>query len=86
MSNKSFSWRSIINMVAFVAICCIGVSLLVGQIGANEIASAFDKVAQILAYLITAIASFSFVISKRHWAYYVVWPVAVTLIIVILII
>lgn len=86
MSNKTWGWKSILNLVAFVAICCIGVSLLVGKIGANSVAGAFNSVAQILAYTITAIAAFNFAVTKRHWAYYLVWVVCVVLIIVLMVI
>ena len=86
MSNKTFSWRGILNLVAFVSICCIGISLLVGKIGAASIAGAFNTVAQILAYAITAIAAFNFAVSKRHWAYYTIWIVCVVLIIVLMVI
>ena len=89
MSNntkKSWGWKSILNLISFVAICCIGISLLIGKIGVGSIAGAFRTVAEILAYLVTAIAAFNYVIARRHWAYYVVWIVCVVLIIVLMVI
>lgn len=79
-------WRSFVNLMAYVATFCIGVALLVGRIGVGSIASAFSTVAEILAYLVTAIAAFSFARSRGHWAYYVVWIVCVVLIIVLMVI
>ncbi len=85
MSDGS-KWRGIINLTSYVAICCIGIALLVGRIGVGSIAGAFHTVAEILAYLVTAIAAFSFAKNRRHWAYYLVWVVCVVLIIVLMII
>ena len=82
----SYNWRSFINLLAYVATFCIGVALLVGKIGVGSIASAFSTVAEVLAYLVTAIAAFSFAKSRGHWAYYVIWIVCVVLIVVLMII
>lgn len=87
MSNKTGSgWKGIISLVAFVAIFFIGVSLLIGLLPLKGIASAFGQVAQILAYIITAVVAFSFVSHKKHWAYWTIWAVSVVLIVVVLII
>lgn len=85
-TKKSMSWRSVLNLIAYVAIVCIGVALLVGKIGGTSIAGAFHKVAEILAYLVTAVSAYYFASSRRHWAYYLVWVICVVLIVVLMII
>lgn len=87
MSNKTTSGaRGLMNLVAFIAVFCIGVSLLIGLLPLKGIAGAFSQVAQILAYIITAIIAFNFVKTKRHWAYWTIWTVSVILIIVVMIV
>ena len=84
--SGGFSFKGILNFIAFIAICCIGISLLVGKIGVGSIAGAFNTIAQVLAYLITSISAFNYAMKKRHWAYFTVWVVCVVLIVVLLVI
>ena len=79
-------WRSFVNLMAFVATCCIGAALLVGRIGVGSIAGAFSTVAEVLAYLVTAIAAFNFARARGNWVCYTVWVVCVVLIVVLMII
>lgn len=83
--KKSFGWKGIMSAVAYVAVCCIGISLLVGKIGVGSIAGAFNTVAEVLAYLVTAAVAFGFAVRRKHWAYYTVWIVCVVLIVVLMI-
>lgn len=86
MSTKNnWNWRGFVNLIAYVAIFCIGVALLIGKIGVGSIAGAFHTVAEILAYLVTAVSAFFFAVSRRHWAYYVIWIVCVVLIVVMMV-
>lgn len=85
MSNKTTSNKSLMGLVAFIAVFCIGVSLLIGLLKLNGISGAFSQVAQILAYIITAIIAFNFVKTKRHWAIWTIWTVSVVLIVVVMI-
>lgn len=84
-NTSSWSWKTVLNCISFVAIACIGIALLIGKIS-SSLAGAFQTVAEILAYFVTAISALYFAISRRHWAYYLVWAVCVVLIIVLKII
>ena len=84
--TTSWSWRYILNLVSYVAIFCIGISLLIGKLGVGSIAGAFHTVAEILAYFVTSVSAFYFAVSRRHWAYYLIWVVCVVLIVVLMII
>ena len=87
MSNKtSTSAKGFMGLVAFIAVFCIGVSLLIGLLPLKGIASAFSQVAQILAYIITSIVAFHFVKTKRHWAYWTIWSVSIVLIVAVMIV
>ncbi len=82
-SNRS--WRGVVNLVAYVAIVCVGIALLIGKLGGGKLAAAFGTVAQILAYIVTAIAAAFFAWYKRHWAWWLVWVICVVLIVVLMI-
>ena len=84
-NTSNWSWRGFINLISFIAIVCIGIALLIGKIS-SSIGGAFGTIAEILAYFVTAISAFYFAVSRRHWAYYVVWAVCVILIIVLMVI
>ena len=79
-------WRSILNLISYIAIVCIGVALLIGKIGGASLAASFKRVAEILAYLVTAVSAFYFANSRRHWAYYLIWLICVVLIIILMVI
>lgn len=81
MANKDF--KGIINFFAFVAIALVGVALLLANIGLNgNISSALTLVANLLAYFITAIAGFYFVKNKNNVWYWVIYAVAIVLIVI----
>ena len=82
-NTSGYNWRGFMNLVAFVAMCCIGVALVCGRIFPS-VAAAFDSVAKILAYLITAVSAFYFVRNKRNTVYYIIWAVVVVLIVVLM--
>ena len=86
MNKKIGGWRSVLNLIAYIAIVCIGVALLIGKIGGASLAGSFKRVAEILAYTVTAVSAFYFANSRRHWAYYLIWVICVVLIVVIMII
>ena len=83
MNTSRWSFRSIINFLAFVATVCIGISLALSKIG--SISGIFRSLAEIISYSLTAITAFFYVVYKRHWLYYVIWIVCVALIVVLLI-
>ena len=85
-NTKRSGWRGFLNLIAYVAIVCIGIALLIGKIGGASLAGSFHRVAEILAYSVTAVSAFYFAASRRHWAYWVVWVVCVVLIVVLMII
>lgn len=85
-NTSNWNWRHFLNLIAYVAIFCIGVSLLIGKIGVGSIAGAFRTVAEVLAYSVTAVSAFYYACSRRHWAYYLIWVICVVLIVVMMII
>ena len=87
-SNNKSMWKSLVNLVAFVALTLIGVALFLGYvIKANKISQPFLTLAEVLGYLIVAFYALIFVLEKRRSSrqliiYTVIWVVAVTLIVV----
>ena len=51
-------------------------------LGANQLASMFKMAADILAYIMLVIASFSYARSRRNVIFVIIWIVAVVLIVV----
>ena len=85
-NTGGMSWRGFLNLLAFIAVVCIGLALTIEKIGGGNLASLLRQISDILAYAIVAISSFYFAYNRRHWAYYVVWVVCVVLIVVFMII
>jgi hypothetical protein len=83
-NTSNWNWRGFVNLIAFIAIFCIGVALLIGRIS-GSIAGAFRTVAEILAYSVTAVSAFFYAVSRKHWAYYLIWVVCVVLIVVLMV-
>lgn len=84
-TKKKFTLSMVINFLAYVAIIFIGLALIFGYIfkdKATSVSAAFELIANIISYLLVAYFSFLFVKSKRHWAHYLVWAIALTLIVV----
>lgn len=83
--GKGSKWGGFINLVSFVTIICIGLSLIVGRLGIGSISGAFRTIADVLAYVVTIMASFIFVIKCRKFTCYLVWVICVTTIVLLLI-
>ena len=85
-NTSNWNFRNFLNLIAYVAIFCIGAALLIGKLGVGSLAGAFRTVAEVLAYIVTAVSAFYFAANRRHWAYYLIWVVCVVLIVVLIII
>lgn len=76
-----------LNVLAYVSIVLVAVALVVSKIlgwaeAGQSIASAMRLVANILAYLITAIAAYYYVRSKKNVWFTIIYIVSLVLIIV----
>lgn len=76
---KSSGW--LINLSAFVAVILIGLSLIFAKI-IPSISGAFSTIAQIIAYVVLCVVSFFYVVRKKNIWLWVVWIIAVVLIVV----
>ncbi len=78
---KSSGW--LVNLSAFVAVILIGVSLMLSKIGAmGQVANAFMIIANVIAYLVVSVVSFFYVARKKNVWLWIVWAVAIALIII----
>ncbi len=76
-----------LNILAYISIVLVAVALVLSKIlgwakAGQDIASAMQLVANILAYFITAIAAFYYVRSKKNIWFTIVYIVCLVLIIV----
>ena len=78
---KKSGW--IINFISFIAVVCIGVSLILSKIGwFAKAAGVLNNVAQIISYTVLILISGLYVIRRKSIAYLITWIISVTLIIV----
>lgn len=88
MTNKSSGKRDFgrfLNILGYIGIILVAVALILAKIGGGELASAMTLIANVIAYLITAVAGFYYARSKRNVWYFVAFAVAVILIVVFMI-
>ena len=79
MSNYGF--RSFANVLAYIAVILVGASLLIqALLGGGTVAYILKTVADVIAYVMLAIASFSYATSRRSATYVIIWIVAIVLI------
>jgi len=77
---KSAGWLT--NLISFVAVICIGISLILGEIGfLSSIADALLIIAQTIAFLVVTVVSFFYVYRKKNVWIWVTWIVSVVLIV-----
>ena len=80
-TTKSFSW--FVYLVSFIAVVCVGVSLLLANIGlGGKISSALNSIANIIAYLVLIVVSSFYIAKKKTIWLWVLWAVSVVLIII----
>lgn len=85
MSKNGNGFKSVMNLMAFVAIVMIAVSLVLSKLNfASTINQACQIIANVIAYIMVAIASFYFVKSRRGIGYLITWIVCVVVIIVMM--
>ncbi|MBQ7466801.1 MAG: hypothetical protein IJS74_01880 [Clostridia bacterium] len=84
--NKTKTTRKsgwMIHFVSFIAVVCIGVSLILSKIGwFAKAANALSNVAQIISYVILILISGLYVVRRKSIAFWIAWGVSVALIIV----
>ena len=83
---SKIEFKKFLNLLAFIAIVAVAISLLIGTIFGGEVAGAFSLVAQCIAYFVTAVYGFYYVSSMRNTVITIVYVAAVVAIIVLLII
>jgi len=80
-NKKSAGW--LLHFLAFVSVILIGVSLLLSKIHAfGDVAAAFLVIANAIAYSLVAITSFAYVAKKKNIWLWIVWGIAIVLIII----
>lgn len=78
--------KSIVNFFAYISIALIAVVLVVGRLLGwlinNDILNLLNSIAQIIAYIITAVFAFHFAKSKKSIGWMVAYIIFVVIIIV----
>ena len=85
-TKRTITFRGIVNFISYIAVFCIGIALLLQVcLKSNSFSSAFQMVAECLAYVVVSISAFFYARNKRSIWYLICWIVAVILIIVFII-
>ncbi len=81
--RKNFTFRTIINFIGYVALIIIALALVVVYIlKPGKVTSAVTTVAELLAYAVVTLVSFSYAKSKRNMIFMAIWFVATVLLLV----
>ena len=84
-SKREFS--GLMNMLGFIGIMFIALALVLAKIfGGGQLTAALTIIANVIAYLITAIAVFYYARSRNNIWYFVAFLVAVILIVIFMVI
>lgn len=86
-SKGSVSFNKVMDTLAFIAVCVGGIALLLafilGKVGISAgVVSAMQKVANIIGWIVLCLMSVKFIKSKSKVWLWVVWAVAIVMIIV----
>ena len=73
----------LINLSCFVAVICIGTSLILSKFGLNgQISTALSTIAQAISYSVLVVISFFYIIRRRSIPLWVIWGISVVLIVI----
>lgn len=80
-TSGGWSWAKVVELMAYIAIGCIAVALLLSAIfGSKNIAGAFRSVGEAIAYIVAIVVAGLWVRRKTHIAWlicYIIFTVAI---------
>lgn len=82
-TTSSRDWRKMMNLLAYVSVCIIGVCLLLSSLKIDgQIVNAFRIVGNTIAYCIVAIGGWFYIRNRKNVWVWVVYFVALVMIII----
>ena len=79
--TKSAGW--LVNLMAFIAVICVGVSLILSKLGfLDQISEALSTIANVISYLVLVIVSCFYIVKRKNIWLWVTWAVSVALIVI----
>ena len=82
-SNKTSSLWSVLNIISFAAVICVGVSLLLSRIGlSGQVSGALSTIAQVISYIVLIAFSCFYISKRRSLVLWIIWIISVVLIVV----
>ncbi len=82
-TTSSRDWRKMMNLLAYVSVCIIGVCLLLSSLKIDgQIVNAFRLVGNTIAYCIVAIGGWFYIRNRKNVWVWVVYFVALVMIII----
>ena len=80
-ATKSAGW--LINFISFVAVICVGISLLLSKVGlSGNVSGALSIIAQAISYLVLIIISCFYIARRKSIVLWIIWGVSVALIVI----
>ena len=82
-TNKTSSLWSVLNIISFAAVICVGVSLLLSRIGlSGQVSGALSTIAQVISYIVLIAFSCFYISKRRSLVLWIIWIISVVLIVV----
>lgn len=79
--KRSSNW--LFNLICYVAVVCIGISLLLSEVGlGGEVSRVLSMIAQAIAYIILIFISCRYLIRRRSLVLWIIWAISVALIVI----
>jgi len=80
-TSRNTNW--FLHLSCFVAIVCVGISLILSKVGlSGQISNALSTIAQAISYLVLIVISCFYIIKRRSIVLWVLWAVSVVLIVI----
>lgn len=80
-TTRSSKFNAILNILSFVAVCLGGIALLLGGL-ITSISAPMQTIANVIGWFTLCLLSFKYIRNKRALWLWVVWVIAVVMIVV----
>ncbi|MBQ4558103.1 MAG: hypothetical protein IJA61_01855 [Clostridia bacterium] len=82
---STFSWSKVLRVLSYWSVVLIGIALLLSKIIPTSIGASIQLIGNVLAYIVVLASSFGYAMYKRNLWYFLIWAVALVLIVVFVI-
>lgn len=78
---RSSGW--LLNLLCFIAVIFIGISLILSRVGlSGKVSSALSLIAQVISYSALVIISCFYIVKRKNIWLWIIWGISVALIVI----